>query len=464
MGPVDKSSEVAATYLEFLKETLPKGWTTKAPHIQAKAEHLDALLSGQIDRLAIHEPPRHGKTETVTVRLPVRCLREHPSENYLITGYNQRFANRLSRKARTVAAGRVRLDPLKTAVDEWATLDGGVVMARGVGSPPTGTGFKGIAMDDPIRRREDAESVVFREKLWDWYTDDLYTRLEPGGWIVLTMTLWHEDDVGARAVASEPGRWTVLKLPAIALPDDPLGRAVGDALWPERFDVEALTRIREVMLRNEGERSWQALYQQNPTPKEGTLFKVSQIEIINANSVAISHLNNCLAFDLGATENDGNWTAGMHMFGPDKDGIYYGDVFRFRHEPAERNRRMRQEADLRRPRTVRAPQDPGAAGKESAKTLVKLFAGHNIKTETVSGDKYLRAEPFAAQVNAGNFKLIDSEFARDYIEELRQAPGGTFDDFIDASSDAFNELAGSDEELVAKVIARNSPTVNYVPR
>lgn len=218
-------------------------------------------------------PPRHAKTETITVRYAPYCLERDPTENVLITGYNERFARRLSRKARAVASARLQLSTDKKAEDEWQMPQGGVLMARGVGSPPTGVGFKRIIIDDPIRRREDAESENFREKVWDWYTDDLYTRLEPDGAIVLVMTLWHEDDIGARAIASEPGRWTILKLPALAEPGDAIGRALNEPLWPERYDRAALDRIRQVLIQNEGERSWLALFQQRPTAREGTLFK-----------------------------------------------------------------------------------------------------------------------------------------------------------------------------------------------
>ena len=219
------------------------------------AEHLDAVNRGEIDRLAIHMPPRHGKSETVTVRAPLYDLERDPELNVLVTGYNERFARKFGRKTRNLAIERGLVASDKTANDEWATKKGGLYMARGVGSPPTGTGFKRIYIDDPIRRREDAESEIYREKTWDWYTDDLYTRLEPGGAIILTMTLWHEDDLGARAVASEPGKWTVLKLPAIS--DE------GKALWPERYSVGDLNRIRDAIRRRDGERSWEALYQQN---------------------------------------------------------------------------------------------------------------------------------------------------------------------------------------------------------
>ncbi len=424
---------------EYLRATLPKHWSADVPHINLIAEHLDAVHRGEVDRLAIHMPPRHAKTETVSVRFGPFCLQCDPTENVLITGYNERFARRLGRRARNVFTGRTDLDRSKTASDEWATKEGGVLMARGVGSPPTGVGFRRIIIDDPIRRREDADSAVYREKVWDWYTDDLYTRLEPGGAIVLVMTRWHEDDLGFRAIESESNRWTVLRLPAIAEPGDPLGRPEGAPLWPERFSSEALARIREVMARNGGERGWQALYQQNPTPREGSLFLVGRLEPVDARP---GGLPSCRAWDLAATSDAGDWTAGVRIDGPDSAGIWYVEPLRFRHEPAQRNARILETAQADGVSTaIRVPIDPGAAGKEAAQAMVRLLSGFNVRAKRVTGSKVSRAEPFAAQLNAGNVRLVRNEFSTAYLEELRQAPGGAFDDFVDATADAFNELA-----------------------
>lgn len=436
--------DTESDYLSYLKKTFPPTWTTDARHIRLIAEHLDKVQSGEIDRLAIHMPPRHGKSETVTVRFPLYALEHDPTANVLVTGYNERFARKFGRKTRNLGQSRGLVSDDKSAQDEWATKQGGLYMARGVGSPPTGTGFKLIVIDDPIRRREDAESEVYREKVWDWYTDDLYTRLEPGGAIVLVMTLWHEDDIGARAIASEPGRWTILKLPAIAEEDDSLGRPKGEPLWPERYDAEAIERIRQVMLRNEGERSYEALYQQNPKAREGNLFKVDKIEFVTK---VPGLLNKARGWDLAATENDGDWTAGVKIEGPCPKGLYYVTPKRFRHEPYQRNQEIKKTArEDGKDVFIVVPEDPGAGGKEAAQSLVKFLAGFPVRAKRVTGEKELRAEPFASQVNAGNVRVVHDgtpesiRIAKEYVEELRTFPEGKHDDQVDASSDAFNQV------------------------
>lgn len=430
------------TYLEYLRATLPPTWSTEAAHIRLIAEKLDQVEAGTIDRLAIHMPPRHAKSETVTYRFPVRWLERNPTHNVLVTGYNERFARKFGRRTRNLAMERGILSPGKAAADEWETTSGGLLMTRGVGSPPTGQGFNCIIIDDPVRRRQDAESETVRESTWDWYTDDLYQRLEPGGVIVVIGTMWHEDDIYSRIPASEPGRWDVVKLPALARENDPLGRSYDAPLWPERFDDAALQRIRSVMARNEGERSFEALYQQNPTAREGTFFKPDKIRTVKASEVPAG-LATVRAWDEAATPGAGDYSVGVKMSGPDASGQYYVlDVVRGQWSTDERDARMRTTAaDDGKAVRIRGPQDPGSAGKSRAEAFVRMLTGYAVKTERVSGDKVTRADPMSSQVNAGNFAMVEGEWNRAFREELRSFPTGTHDDQVDAGADAFTALA-----------------------
>lgn len=446
------------SYQDYLKATLPRGWTADAPHIRLIAKHLDAVERGEIDRLAIHMPPRSAKTESVTVRYAPYCMERDPTQNVLVTGYNERFARRLSRKARIIAQerppGRIAIAPDKMASDEWATVQGGVLMARGVGSPPTGTGFTRIIIDDPVRRREDADSEVYREKVWDWYTDDLYTRLEPGGAIIMVCTLWHHDDIAARAVASEPGRWTVLKLPALAMENDPLGRAPGAALWPERFDVAALQRIHDVMRQNEGERGWESLYQQNPSPRGGTFFKTAWFAIVPLSPNGVQRVR---YWDMaGAESGKGDYTVGVLMAKTADNYFYVEDVVRGQWAATERNAMILQTAQLdkqwhKNVKTV-IEQAPGLA-KESTDAVIRLMAGYNVYADRVVKDKVSRAEPLAAMAGAKNVKLIGGAWNRDFLNELATFPLGKHDDQVDAASGAFNQLSPLGSGTVSKEAA-----------
>lgn len=437
-----------ADYLAFLRTSIPSTWTVDAPHLRLIADHLDKIENGEIDRLAIHMPPRHGKTETVTVRYAAYCMERWPADNLLITGYNERIARRFSKKVRAIveARGRVKLAPGEKAADEWSTVYGGTCMARGVGSPPTGVGFKRIIIDDPIRSREDADSETYRENASDWYFDDIYTRLEPSGAIVMINTRWHEDDVSARAVASEPEAWTVLSLPALAEENDPLGRKPGEALWPARYAEADLLRIKRVQTRKEGERSWDALYQQRPTAVEGRLFKPGNLRAVTAIPSA-SRLRLVRAWDLGSTTK-GDYTVGALMGMDEKRDFFLLDIVRAQADSDERDALIRSTAD---DDAIRygvgrvyqlLPQDPGAAGKAQAQAHYRLMAGHKVLIEPVTGDKETRAHPLASQVNVGNIAYLDgAAWMPDLREEMRAFPTGKHDDQVDACADAFNRLA-----------------------
>lgn len=439
-----RNEEFPLDYFQWLRVNLPTGWTAEARHIKYLAAQLNDLTKNLIDRLGIYMPPRHAKTQTVTVRYAVYRLQLAESRgeviNILITGYSDRFARRLSRMVRNAAKeSGMALSKEKSATDEWETANGSLVMARGVGSPPTGQGFHLIIIDDPIKRREDADSLAFREKLKDWYTDDLIQRLEPGGAVLLIQTRWHEDDLGDFAPKQEPGVWREVKLSAIAEDDDQLGRKPGEALWPERYNESALARIREIIRRAEGERAWESLYQQNPTPKDGAFFKVSMIGVVES---VPPGLISCRGWDLAASADAGDNTAGVRVSGPCEDGFFY-----FEHceagqwEPFKRNQVIKETAE-RDGRAVRiwGPQDPGAAGVESAKYFVRNLAGFAVKTGPVSGSKELRADPLATQVNAGNTRMVRGPWNNEFIEEYRQFPRGRKDDRVDAGASAFNAL------------------------
>lgn len=435
----------ATRFIDFLPTVSPPGWQYDIPHLRLIGQHLDAVTRGEIDRLAIFMPPRHAKTETVTIRYPVYRLERQPQTRALVTGYNERVAHKFSRKSRNLAVGRIAMTD-KTGADEWETTAGGSLVSRGVGTPPTGYGFDLILIDDPIKKREEAESPVYREKIWDWYTDDLYTRLEPGGAIILTLTRWHYDDLAARAIASEPDRWHILRIPAIAEEGDRIGRQPGQALWPDRFDETALGRIREVM----DPYSFESLYQQNPTPREGSFFKVGQLEIMDT---APADLRQCRGWDLAASSGKGDYSAGVRL-GVDGNGRWWvTDVRRGQWAPDERDGHLRQVAQLDGPAVkIRMAQDPGQAGVDQALRLTRMLAGYSIRSERVSGDKATRASGLAAQINAGNVRLVRGSWNEDFIEELRQFPQGRNDDQVDAAADAFNELTLSNQSLQGKLL------------
>lgn len=447
---------VPDNYLAWLPSSLPANWTAYAPHFPLIADNLDAVTRKEVTRLAVHLPPRSGKTELLTVRYSTYHLLRNPKDNVLITGYNATFAKKLSRMSRKVAKQFGILDPNKQAADEWHTTEGGLLMSRGVGSPPTGVGFNLIIIDDPIKSREDAESENYREKCWDWYTDDLYTRLEPGGIIILVSTLWHEDDVNARAVASEPHLWCIVKVPALAEPTeeepDPLGRAEGEVIWPERFDREAVLAIKALMVQNEGERSWNALYQCRPLAREGSFFHPDKIKIIDGPLPPIRRL--LRIWDFAATKDGGDWTVGLLLGLDINGGIGILDMVRGQYDTDKRRSIVRATAETDGQNVgIIIPLDPAAAGKDVAVDTVRLLIGYNVKIKSISGAKELRAFAGSAQVNAGNVWAVNAKWLPVLKSEFRAFPAGKNDDIVDTFSDGVTELGG-----VVNIISSSSVT------
>lgn len=420
-------------------------------HCRLLIDVLERVASGEIKRLLVQLPPRHSKSELFTRLFPAYYLKRNPSHFVGLNSYSADLAYTLSRAAREnyIQCGGIVKDDA-AAVKHWETPEGGGLWAAGVGGSITGKGANLALIDDPLKNSEEADSEIIREKQKEWYRSTFHTRLEPDAAIIVIQTRWHEDDLTGwllseeHAETSEPEKWHIVCLPAIAepvsgFPDtcsiEPDFREEGEALCPERYDEAALRRIRA-----KGERNFEALYQQHPTSREGLFFHVTQIKFVDAAPVEGRRVR---GWDKAGTQGDGDYTAGIKMLKAN-DGLFYiEDVVRGQWNTADRDKQIRQIAELDS-RSVKqvGEQEPGSGGKESAENFIRLLAGFPVVTEKVSGSKESRADPFSSQVNAGNVRVVRGPWNKDYIEELRTFSHGKHDDQVDASSLAFNELNG----------------------
>jgi predicted phage terminase large subunit-like protein len=211
---------------------------------------------------------------------PAWFLGVQPHKRVMLASYAGDFAASWGRKVRDVIAefGRdvfgVSLQKSSSAVHRFdIARHGGGMATAGAGGAMTGKGADLLIIDDPVKNAEQASSDVWREKTWDWFQSTAYTRLEPGGSIVLVQTRWHESDLAGKlleeAKKQDGEKWTVLNLPAIAEEDDALGRLLGEALWSERWPIEKLTAIQKTV----GSFWWSAMYQQRPSPAKGGVFQ-----------------------------------------------------------------------------------------------------------------------------------------------------------------------------------------------
>lgn len=402
-------------------------------HLVAVRKALGRVTRGECKRLILSMPPQHGKSSVLTVPYPVYRLVRNPSLRVAVGAYNQTHANRFSRKARRLAADVLDLSRERKAVNEWETAAGGYYVAVGKGGGITGLPVDLLVVDDPLKDAAEALSATERENVWEWWTDSLFTRLSRDAAVVVVMTRWHTEDLAGRLAAT--GGWESVVFPAID--------AEGRALCPDLHPLEQLEEARR-----HNPRSFEALYQQKPLDLEGGFFKgLEKVPVVNAAPTRDQFTRLCRGWDLAASEKqagaDPDWTASA-LFGRHRDGTFWVlDVVRERLGPAAVRALVRQTAELDgRDVPVRIEREGGAAGKMVAVDLItRELAGFPAAAVTPRAGKAERAEPWAAQIEAGNARIVAGRHVKSLLDEHRSFPSGAHDDMVDACSLAFSEVA-----------------------
>lgn len=413
----------------------------QAKHHQQICDALMRVYSGECKRLIINIPPRYSKTILAMIYFMAWTLGRNADAEFIHTSYSARLASTNSWQTRELVSSaeyqkifpNVKIKQDSTARDEWRTTAGGCVYAVGSGGAITGygagkvrAGFGGALLLDDPHKADEARSEIMRQNVIDWFQNTLESRKNsPDTPIILIMQRLHEKDLSGWLLDGGNGeQWEHLCLAAIQ-PDD-------SALWPEKHSLLELKRMRD-----SAPYIFAGQYQQSPTTPEGNIFKPDNIGIIDT---APSNINTVRAWDF-ASSVDGDWTAGVKM------GIHAGryiitDVVRLRGTPDTVNAALKNTADRDGTRTkIRVPQDPGQAGKQQVSFFSKMLSGFTFRALPVSGDKITRAEPFASQVNVGNVDMVRATWNDTLVDELRVFPNGTWDDQVDAASDAFAEVS-----------------------
>ncbi len=376
----------------------------------------------------LYMPPRHGKSELVTVRYATWSLERHPEVRIIIGGYNQFIANIFSRKIKRIAHARIEMGKDRVAVEEWQTAAGGGVRAVGVGGGVTGQGGDLIIIDDPIKSRAEAESEAYRDSVWNWYTNDLYTRREPGAKMIIIQTRWHQDDLAGRILASEDGpNWTVINLPAEAEVNDPLGRQEGEALCPERFDLPALAGIKTVL----GTYGYQALYQQRPAPSGGGIVKLSWFRRYRTPPAEVVRIVQSWDTAQKAGELHDPWVCTTWQEAP--QGYFLLDVYRKRMEYPEGKRAAMSLAEKWKPHVILIED------KSSGQSLIQELRNERknlpILAVDPASDKVTRMSVETPILEAGRVWLPESAaWLLEYEAELSGFPTSTHNDQVDSTS------------------------------
>ena len=423
------------------------GW-----HIDAMAEHLEAVTSGQINRLLFNVPPGTMKSMLTNVFWPawewgpkgMSALR------YISASHEESLATRDNLKMRRLVESdwfqdrwHIQMTSDQNAKTYFENSETGFRQSCPVKSM---TGRRGdrVIWDDP-HSVESAISDAHRLTALRVFQETLPTRLNSpkDSAIVIDMQRLHEQDVAGYILSQELGYVHVM-LPMEFEPERKCFTCIGfedprtedgELLFPERFPRDVVDRDKKVM----GSYAIAGQFQRRPAPRSGGFFDWQNIEIVQA----VPKLKKVVRYwDKAGTDDGGAFTAGVKM-GLGVDGIFYVlDVVRGQWSAPKRERTMKQTASLDGKLVkIWIEQEPGSGGKESAESTIQNLAGYVIKAERATGDKAVRAEPYSIQVEAGNVKLLSGSWNQQFIDEHKTFPQGTYKDQIDASSGGFNKIA-----------------------
>lgn len=281
--------------IDFQIATNPKYQSNYHHEVIARElEKIEAFGDREYKVLLVFVPPRHGKSELCSIGFPAWYLGRNPDKEIITVSYSAELAQDFGSKTRTIVGSpqyqyifNIRLKEDEQAKAKWRTDKGGSYTSVGVGGAITGRGANILLFDDPIKNREEAESEVYREKVWQFFTSTAFTRLEPKGVVVVILTRWHTDDLAGRILANPQlaGRCKVIHFPAI--------NKQGSALWPERFAVAQLREIENTI----GPYDWNALYQGSPIRTEHQEFKTEWWRKITETEVAMMSCKRFLTID-----------------------------------------------------------------------------------------------------------------------------------------------------------------------
>lgn len=415
--------------------------------------HLDRIIAPALirggARIIVTMPPRHGKSEYCSVSVPIWALDRWPDRNVMLASYSGDLASDFSRRVRDTVNDaqyqdilKVRLKQDTRQVNRFLTNSmpkpGGMVSV-GLGGTLTGRGPHIFLIDDYIKNHEEALSQTVKKGHWNWWQGTAYPRLEPNASIIILATRWAQDDLIGMILKNSHEKWTVIRLPAIAEDNDPLGRLPGEALWPERYPVEVLEVIREAM----GKYWFNAQYQGAPLPSMSAENRSANIKVIAAGDLPNRNLLKTVrTWDLSGTPEDGDYTVGEKMSLHKENGLLFVEhMIRFQKGPRDTRMMMREIADIDGPGVpIFVEQEPGSAGKYVIEDIKSdWLPDRKVEGEKATGPVEVRCSPFLAACEAGKIHFIAADWNDEAMNEIDAFPG-LHDDQVVSLSIGYRKL------------------------
>jgi predicted phage terminase large subunit-like protein len=420
-----------------------------ARHHEVMAHALEKIERGELPRLIVCMPPRHGKSQMVSKLFLPWYIGRNPYNSAALATYNSDFAGDFGREVRAyIQSARyqgvfpeLQLRKGSAASDRMTTTEGGTAVFVGAGGALTGRGFHVGVIDDPFKDGEEADSQLIRDKRWDWFTKVFLTRqMTVGSSVVITLTRWHEDDIVGRLtdpqnphyVEEEAQRWKIINFPFFAEENDPLDRQEGEVLWPARFSAEFGEAQRRI-----NPRGFQALYQQRPTAQDGTYFR-KQWFLYYDQAPKKDQLRIYAASDHATGTAETNDKTAMVVAGVDAEGmIYMLDCVWGRYDAHQQVEKMLELMKKWKPQYwFSEKQHMGQAiGPFLRKRKMEEGVVGVVEEVHASKDKQSRARSLQGLMADGRVLWPRTAWWRMQAEEeILKFPQGTYDDFVDAAS------------------------------
>ena len=433
-------SFISATYKDY-----KVGWVHREI-CQTLDLFLKDLIEGKRPRLIITMPPRSGKSEIVSKRFPAYFLGKYPDLSIISVSYSASLAEDFNREVQRIIdsdeykeifpdtkLSDKKEKNYKRTSDIFEIVDHkGVYCSAGVGGGITGKGCDILIIDDPIKNRQEANSENIRKKIFDWYSSTAYTRLSSLGGVIMMCTRWHLDDLIGKVLSDKNQKpFHVISYPAIAERDE-LHRKQGEALHPERFNLEILNEIKSTLSTSD----WLSLYQQRPTADGGNIFEVSKIKYYDETSTPQRFDKIVGSWDMTFKEGKSSDFVVGQLWGRKGSEFYLLDMVRDRMDFVKTLKVFINFANKHKNCNCWLVEDK-ANGSAIISTLKKHISG--IIPITPKESKQERAYSVTPYLEAGNiFFPKNQKFTKDLEEEMLQFPSGAHDDTVDSMTQALN--------------------------
>ncbi len=416
------------------------------------------FIAGKRPKLVLSSPPQHGKS-TLMVDFIAWVAGKNPRLQTIFASYSDKLGERANSELQRIfdsdAYQRIfygtQIPALANVTSEmrykrnselleFVDNHPGSFRNTTVNGQITGFSLDLGVIDDPMKGRAEATSLANRDKTWNWLTDDFFSRFSDHAGMVMIGTRWHVDDPIGRWLARFGGDTKVLRYPAIAEHDEP-HRKKGVPLFAEHKSLAFLMERRKLYT----DAAWESLYQGAPYVVGGGAIPIEKLKVLATMINRRDVMHSVRYVDKAGSENEDSAFTACVLMHKMKDGTFVIEhVARGHWSALEREQKIKTLASVDSKVCASyelvIEQEPGSGGKESAENTIRNNAGLRVSADKVTGKKEIRAEPFVAQCQGDNVRLIAGEWVMHFLDECEVWPQSKRKDQVDAAAGAFNKL------------------------